>query len=446
MNTSKFFNSILLVIVLILTSCSDGELISVIEERPFETYLTKNCGNRLFFQNGGGELTINIKCVNSTWEFSNIPSWLSFSETSGNKEADVKIQAQRFTEVGREREWELYLDWLSTDGMKRDTILVSQSGIMSQVHLFAKGDTCIVSNCKLLEIPFETNTDDISAYYSGHDWLDVQITNRGGQKYLRITLQENESENTRVAHAGVSVNSTYMSSGLTIYQYPSMIDGINKGYAYVDLGLSSGTLWALSNLGDKSEFNNGYYYCWAETTANKYNPCDKEHYVYMSKFTYDSYSWATDWGYTKYTLSTQNISYRIRYDGTRQYSTPDHKKILDDKDNAAIVTLGSFWDMPTIEQVNELKQECVWKWTSINGVYGYKVTGPNGKSLFFGAFGVVQDKTTIDNNSAGLYWTKNITSTTNSYGNSLYFDASDYTNYNGYLRYRGGRIRPVVAK
>ena len=45
------------------------------------------------------------------------------------------------------------------------------------------------------------------------------------------------------------------------------------------------------------------------------------------------------------------------------------------------------WRTPTKTELEELKNKCTWKWTTQNGVNGYKVTGPNGNSIFLPAAG-----------------------------------------------------------
>ena len=52
--------------------------------------------------------------------------------------------------------------------------------------------------------------------------------------------------------------------------------------------------------------------------------------------------------------------------------------------------------LPTKEQWEELKNKCRWEWTTQNGVNGYKVTGPNGNSIFLPAAGTMR--------SARPYW------------------------------------------
>ncbi|MBO7316636.1 MAG: VWA domain-containing protein [Paludibacteraceae bacterium] len=43
--------------------------------------------------------------------------------------------------------------------------------------------------------------------------------------------------------------------------------------------------------------------------------------------------------------------------------------------------------MPTDDEFRELRDDCTWEWTTQNGVKGYKVTGPNGNSIFLPAAG-----------------------------------------------------------
>ena len=43
--------------------------------------------------------------------------------------------------------------------------------------------------------------------------------------------------------------------------------------------------------------------------------------------------------------------------------------------------------MPTMEHIGELFDNCTSEWTTLNGVNGYKFTGPNGNSIFLPAAG-----------------------------------------------------------
>lgn len=47
--------------------------------------------------------------------------------------------------------------------------------------------------------------------------------------------------------------------------------------------------------------------------------------------------------------------------------------------------------MPTKVQIEELCEECMWTWTTMDGHDGYKVVGPNGNSIFLPAAGYLDD-------------------------------------------------------
>ena len=48
----------------------------------------------------------------------------------------------------------------------------------------------------------------------------------------------------------------------------------------------------------------------------------------------------------------------------------------------AIATWGGNWEMPTREDFVEINTKCTKQFISINGVFGWKFTGPNGNSIF----------------------------------------------------------------
>ena len=60
--------------------------------------------------------------------------------------------------------------------------------------------------------------------------------------------------------------------------------------------------------------------------------------------------------------------------------------------------------LPTIQEWRELFDKCKWEWGSLLALNGYKVTGPNGKSIFLPAAGVrIGEKVSLFNEFGG-YW------------------------------------------
>jgi hypothetical protein len=99
------------------------------------------------------------------------------------------------------------------------------------------------------------------------------------------------------------------------------------------------------------------------------------------------------------------------------------------------------WRIPTYEEFDELTSFCSWTWIDYKGIYGYKITGLNGVSIFLPLAGYISETTFYSNR--GIYWTSTINET-NRYGRTLYFDFNNsfeisQTSY----RHNGNSIRPV---
>ena len=131
--------------------------------------------------------------------------------------------------------------------------------------------------------------------------------------------------------------------------------------------------------------------------------------------------------------------YCIRsYDGT-----VDNKTVLDPEDDVAHVKWGGSWRMPTRAEQDELRDRCLWTWTAQNGVKGYKVTGPNGNSIFLPAAGYRYGADVYGRGYNGSYWSSSLLSNDSDNACYLYFRDSYYDCYNDYRRY-GRSVRPVT--
>ena len=168
----------------------------------------------------------------------------------------------------------------------------------------------------------------------------------------------------------------------------------------VDLGLSSGIMWATCNIGASSPIDAGDYYAWGEQESK------------------DLYGWET------YKLC------RGSYNSIFKYTDADGKSILDSQDDVATSKLGGEWRIPTKEDMEELIEECKWDWKNQNGMLGWKITGKNGESIFLPAAGAASAYRIAGVNELGRYWT----STRNE---------SNYSAYN--LRFKDGRETIVVV-
>jgi len=140
---------------------------------------------------------------------------------------------------------------------------------------------------------------------------------------------------------------------------------IADGHRYVDLGLSSGTLWATCNVGASHPNDYGKYFAWGE-------------FVEKPEYTPENYNYVT------------------------AYNTHDLYK----KDDPAYLYLGGKWRTPTKKQIKELMEECQWSWERYLGTIGSRVTGPNGKSIFLpaGSFKDTHFFYKPDTAQYGSYW------------------------------------------
>lgn len=181
---------------------------------------------------------------------------------------------------------------------------------------------------------------------------------------------------------------------------------------YIDLGLS--VKWATCNLGADVPEEYGYYYAWGETSTK-------------NSYTHENYKF-----------------YYGKSDSYSKYNVTDGLTTLKSEDDAATVSLGEPWRMPTNTEATELRLMCNWFWTSINGTTGYRLTGPNGNSIFMPCCG--QYSIALDLNDFAKYWTSSLYLENPVGARSIYFNKSitgkDYSN-STFSRYYGQCIRPV---
>lgn len=105
---------------------------------------------------------------------------------------------------------------------------------------------------------------------------------------------------------------------------------------------------------------------------------------------------------------------------------------------------GGSWRLPTKNEMQELVDFCSWTLTTQNGVKGYKVTGPNGNSIFLPASGRRDGSSLEYAGSNGYYWSSTPYES-NSYNAYYLFFDSDDDDHCMYCSYRslGRCIRPV---
>ena len=185
-----------------------------------------------------------------------------------------------------------------------------------------------------------------------------------------------------------------------------------KGLLGIDLGLPSGLKWGSCNVGAEMAHEFGTYFAWGETVAKQ-----------------------------SYSKENSSCSGMLPSDMNSK-GILDADGNLSSKYDAASQICGKEWRLPTLADVKELIENCVWKWTSVQNVQGYLVRSKvNSNSIFLPAAGYCHDSSVDFAGDDGGYWSSTPGPDADR-SNSLDFLS---VNRSVFLsnRYNGRTIRPV---
>lgn len=233
---------------------------------------------------------------------------------------------------------------------------------------------------------------------SGAAWVDGYNAVCIGEEVVTSTVtfkpkSSGGSGNTGSGRAG-DMNGDGL---LTISDVTTLVDVILNSssdfgtHEYVDLGLPSGTLWATTNVGATNPEDCGGYFAWGETVPyGGEDTSNLTNYQYAGTYVKTCYDNET----YKYCMGEEKTFTKYCPDSDYGYNGfTDALTELELADDAAYVNWGPDWRMPTREQCEELVNPVYTstEWTSINGVYGRKITsivaGYEGNSIFMPAAG-----------------------------------------------------------
>ncbi len=214
-----------------------------------------------------------------------------------------------------------------------------------------------------------------------------------------------------------------------------------NGHDWVDLGLPSGLKWATCNVGADNPEDYGDYFAWGETEPHyteghsRDTPCSNWKEGKTGYF-WSSYKWLES--------ETNRLT---KYNTISSYGTVDNNTTLELADDAARENWGGSWRIPTIEEIDELTDasNCIWTWTTQNGVKGCMVTSKtNGNYIFFPASGK-RDAINIGFYSDwGIYMSSSLDTDNPSYLHTMFFTQEKYNSLDESGRYQGIPIRPVA--
>ena len=180
----------------------------------------------------------------------------------------------------------------------------------------------------------------------------------------------------------------------------------------VDLGLPSGILWSSMNVGATSPSGIGGRYAWGEIETKPY-------------YYWSNYKWCSG--------SSSSLTKYI-----------NGKTTLEPDDDVAHVLWGEDWRIPTPDELSELASTCSWTAESLDGVSGYRVTGPNGNSIFIPVNGQSDDYG-LTWDSYVYLWANEASNSSDQYAYRLSYKSQGSV-IAGNHKHDGLCIRPVYGK
>jgi hypothetical protein len=134
-----------------------------------------------------------------------------------------------------------------------------------------------------------------------------------------------------------------------------------------------------------------------------------------------------------------------KYNTSTDYGTVDGLTTLQPMDDAATARLSGA-RMPTREDWEELLAGTTAEWATQNGVGGYRLTAPNGNSLFLPAAGSSNGAELVVAGEYGFYWSASLYTDSPDDAWSFSFLPGDHRIGSFGYRSDGQSIRPVKNK
>lgn len=234
---------------------------------------------------------------------------------------------------------------------------------------------------------YKFNQDDVRHY--GHTVRPVSSNSHSSQR------QQTQNGSASSSKGNGTANSLCPDS-----HHPHMID----------LRLPSGTKWACCNVGADKPESYGGYYAWGETET---------------KSTYDrsTYTYYQNGKYVNLGSSIAGTQYDVAH-----------------------VKWDADWQMPSLDQIKELLDNCTYKWTNVNGKEGGLFTSKkNDASIFLPAAGYRNNSNLNRADSNGYYWSSTSGPNFSYDAYDLRFDSGGVFWFHYYNRYDGQNVRPVSS-
>ena len=196
--------------------------------------------------------------------------------------------------------------------------------------------------------------------------------------------------------------------GLTVFNNNDLLLPYEETHG-IDLGLTSGKIWADNNVGATEDDLLGLQFAWAETET-------KERFEWGNYF---DYSPKSPGGFKDYKNVGTSCVYSSNVDPSSRH-------------------FGNNWITPSRKEMEELINECSWKWMEEDDFIGYELTGCTGRKIRIPLTNLTK--------CVGLYWCRTLDDDKSSkYAKCLYFDKQTIS-IKSAQRYLGLNVRPIMVK
>lgn len=351
----------------------------------------------------GKEETIAIS-TNGDWKASCSEAWVTVAPSSGTKD-DTSAKVTIAENISVEpRSCELVFT-----SVPLDSTVVVKINQEAKVYHLALDKKSIDTTTEAFTDQIALTTNDEWTASANAEWVKTSAAAGKGDASIDVSIEENTSTDKRSALIIIAGKNSAICDSVIIEQSGARpLSGMENGHEFIDLGLTSGTLWATCNVGASKPEEYGDYFKWAVPTP-KADECSWDTYPYCN-----------------------NGSYRhlTRYNYNMAYGVVDNIIQVLPEDDAAHVSWGGRWRMPTDAELQELKEECSYKEVEENGRKGIKLTSKtNGQSIYLPLAGNWSNGDNGYDNYMGFYWSSSLNLERPDNANVLKILHSPYMNY-----------------
>jgi hypothetical protein len=247
----KYGATLILVLLLMLSGCSESEYNAMLKPSLVERYLQLDANDLTFSANASSRTAYVYSSANTPWRITNSASWLSASPTSGSSDEMVTFSAAENTSGEKSRTTVGYLDSNVSDWKYHMPFNATQYAATSKIR--------VESSYVYLTAAEQTYTLPVSANVSWNcsttaSWMSVKASADGNS--VIISVKENTGSSSRTGSLTVKATSLNLSSTVSVMQYAPTLTSSSTTLSFTPavgvytLSIYSDLAWTASTSSD----------------------------------------------------------------------------------------------------------------------------------------------------------------------------------------------------